>query len=302
MLTPIDTVIARVRAVYSSWGRDTSPEQMRADWDLLFGAAPVDAAIEHEVLSGVPVARITAPGANPKRLFLYFHGGGYLVGSSRSHADLVARISAVADATGLCVEYRRAPEHQFPAPVDDALAVCAELTRRGVDLGRTAFLGDSAGGNLALATALALKDRGETLPGALVLLSPWTDLEARGESYRTRAEADPIHQRRMVLAMASRYLGDADPAQPLASPLNADLSGLPPMLIQVGDRETVLSDATDLQAAADKAGVEAELQVWDEMIHVFQQFSQDLPQAREAIADIGRFLAPRLDEVREARP
>ncbi|MGE0596192.1 MAG: alpha/beta hydrolase [Hyphomonadaceae bacterium] len=302
MLTPLDRVIARVQAVYGGWKRDTSPAQMREEWDALFGRAAVDAAIEPDVFAGVAVSRVTATGADPRRAFLYFHGGGYLVGSARSHADLIARISAAADATGLCVDYRRAPEHAFPAPIDDALAVCQELTRRGVDLGRVAFVGDSAGANLALATTLALRARGQPTPSALVLMSPWTDLQARGESYRTRADADPIHQRRMILAMAARYLGDADPAQPLASPLNADLSGLPPMLIQVGDRETVLSDSIDLEAAAQRAGVDVRLQVWDGMIHVFQQFGEDLPEARAAVADIGRFLKPRLGAIKEQRP
>ncbi|GAD58638.1 MULTISPECIES: alpha/beta hydrolase [Brevundimonas] len=301
MLSSIDQVIARVQATYSTWKRDTSPDQMRADWEALFGGVRIDATIEEDRLASVPVTRIAAKPSDPARLFLYFHGGGYLVGSPRSHADLIARISFAAGATGLCVAYRRAPEHQFPAPIDDALAVCEALDRRGVDLRQVAFVGDSAGGNLALATVLALKARASALPAAVVLLSPWTDLEALGESYETRKDKDPIHQRRMILEMSGRYLAGADPAQPLASPLNGDLTGFPPVLIQVGDRETVLSDAVNLNAAALAAGVESHLHVWDGMIHVFQQFSEELPEARAAIDEIGRFLKPRLGATKEVR-
>ncbi|OHC94290.1 MAG: esterase [Sphingomonadales bacterium RIFCSPHIGHO2_01_FULL_65_20] len=301
MLTPIDRVIARVLAVYGGWRRDTPPEAMRQDWDNLFGRQPDDARLEAERLDGVDAVRITAGDADPDRLFVYFHGGGYLVGSPRSHADLIARISAATGATGLCLGYRRAPEHVFPAALDDALAACRALTARGVDLNKVAFVGDSAGGNLALAATLALRGAGERLPAAVVLLSPWTDLEAKGESYVSRSAADPIHQRGMILAMAGRYLAGADPAQPMASPLNAELSGLPPILVQVGDRETVLDDSRNLVAAARSAGVEARLQVWAEMIHVFQQFPEDLTEAREAVAEIGRFLSPRLGRIKEVR-
>lgn len=301
MLTPIDRVIAKVLAVYGGWRRDTSPEAMRRDWDDLFGREPDNATVEADRLGGVDAVRITAAGADRDRLFVYFHGGGYLVGSPRSHGDLIARISAATGAAGLCLVYRRAPEHVFPAAIEDALEACRGLMDRGVDLSQVAFIGDSAGGNLALATTLALRDAGEPLPGALVLLSPWTDLEAKGESYRTRASADPIHQRGMILGMAGRYLAGADPAQPLASPLNADLTGLPPLLVQVGDRETVLDDSRNIVAAARAAGVDARLQVWAEMIHVFQQFPEDLAEAREAVADIGRFLSTRLGPIKEVK-
>lgn len=301
MLTPIDRVIAKVLAVYGGWRRDTPPETMRQDWDSLFGRQPDNARLETDRLGGVDAVRITAAKADVDRLFVYFHGGGYLVGSPRSHADLVARISETTGATGVCLAYRRAPEHVFPAPIEDALEACRALVSRGVDLSKTAFVGDSAGGNLALATALALRDAGEPMPAALVLLSPWTDLEAKGESYVTRASADPIHQRAMILAMAGRYLAGADAAQPLASPLNADLAGLPPLLVQVGDRETVLDDSRNLVTLARSAGVEANLQVWAEMIHVFQQFPEDLAEAREAVAEIGRFLSPRLGHIKEVK-
>lgn len=290
MLSPVDRVIQRVRSVYSGWGRGVSVIRMREDWDRLFGG---DAQIisTPDVIGRVPVAWVAAEGASRERVFLYLHGGGYQVGSIASHSELAFRISAASGATALLVDYRLCPEHHFPAPIEDVLAVCDGLVERGLSVETTSFIGDSAGGNLALASVLALRERGSSLPASLVLLSPWTDLQARGESYRTRADSDPIHQRNMILKMAAAYLGDADGADPLASPLNADLRGFPPMLIQVGDRETVLSDAEDLAAAADRAGVSVELQVWPGMIHVFQQFPADLAEARDAIEAIGAFLS-----------
>lgn len=290
MLNPIDEVIARVLAVYRGWGRDVTVQKMRQDWDGLFGASAASIPMRADTLGGVPVAWIAAEGADPRKVFVYLHGGGYQVGSIVSHADLVARISAASGATGLIVDYRLAPEHRFPAPIDDVLAVWGALADRGLNVGDIAVVGDSAGGNLALASAIALRERALPLPVALVLLSPWTDLEARGASYETRAAADPIHQRKMILNMAAGYLDGADASGPLASPLNADLTGLPPMLIQVGDRETVLSDSGDLAEAARRAGVPVQLQVWPEMIHVFQQFPDVLPEAIQAVDAIGAFL------------
>lgn len=291
---PIDGVIENVRRTYARWRRDTPVETMRADWDELFWSDAMGIAQKPVSAGGVDAAWIVAPDAAHNRVFLYMHGGGYRVGSVRSHHDLVARISAASGAAGLSIDYRRAPEHRFPAPIEDAVRAYEWLIAEGFTPDRIAFIGDSAGGNLALAAVLALREKGANLPAALALLSPWTDLELRGESYRTRADCDPIHQRAMLAATAAGYLGGADPADPLASPLNADLSGFPPMLIQVGDRETVLDDARNLAAKAQAAGVETQLEVWDGMIHVFQQFPDELSEAREAIANIGAFLRSRL--------
>lgn len=291
MLSPIDEVTARVLAVYGGWGRNVTVQKMREDWDGLFGADAARAPIRADTIGGVPVAWVAAGGADPGRIFIYLHGGGYQVGSIESHADLVERISAASGMTGLIIDYRLAPEHRFPAPIDDVLTVWAALADRGIDVTEISMVGDSAGGNLALASVIALRERGRALPSALVLLSPWTDLEAKGASYETRAAADPIHQRKMILNMAGAYLNGADAADRLASPLNADLSALPRMLIQVGDRETVLSDSEDLASAARQAGVSVSLQVWPGMIHVFQQFPDVLPEAREAVDAIGAFLS-----------
>ena len=189
----------------------------------------------------------------------------------------------------LTLDYRLVPEHPFPAAVMDAQAAYSWLCNQ-VPSGQLALAGDSAGAGLALATMLAVRDSGMPMPAAAVLMSPWTDLTASGPSYQERAAADPLNQRAALGAMARGYLGGADPADPMASPWFGDLHGLPPLLLQVGSREIVHSDAAMLAARARTACVEVEFQEWDGMVHVFQQFPAELPQASEALAATGRFL------------
>jgi len=203
----------------------------------------------------------------------------------------------------LAINYRLAPEHRFPAPLEDALAAYRWLLDQGLKPECIAFAGDSAGGNLALACLLSLRERGLPLPAAGVLMSPWTDLAATGASYTSRSDVDPIHQRPMIVALAKNYLGeDGDPCNPLVSPLYADLTGMPPLLIQVGDRETVLDDSTMFADKARAAGIDVELQVWDGMIHVFQMFGEELAEARQAIDSIAKFLDKRLPMNAEREP
>lgn len=298
MTTPIDNVIARVKAVYGRWGRDTTVAQMRADWDELF-SAPSEADIQAVDAAGVPCQWITAPGARTDRVVMYFHGGGFQVGSLASHRELMACISAAAGARVLGVGYRLAPEYRYPAPLEDALAAYGWLRSRGLGPAHIAVAGDSAGGGLGLSLLLALHRRGESLPAAYWGLSAWTDLTASGKSYQTRASLDPIHQQPMIVAMARNYLGRmGDSTDPLASPLFAapeEFAALPPMLLQVGERETVVSDSEEFAGKAVAAGAKAELQIWPGMIHVFQQFPDMLPEARDALAEGGRFLAARFD-------
>jgi acetyl esterase/lipase len=294
---PVEAVIARVKATYGRWRRDTPAERMRADWDALFNAKG-DAESSDVQAAGVPCRWITAPGARTDRAIVYFHGGGFQVGSLDSHQELMARLSAQAGVRVLGVAYRLAPEHRYPAPLEDALAVLGWLRTQGLEPADVALAGDSAGAGLALSALLALQAQGRPLPAAAYLMSAWTDLTASGASYETRAAADPIHQRPMIQAMARNYLGgNAQPTDPLASPLFADarqLATLPPLLLQVGERETVQSDSEDFARRVREAGGRAECQVWPGMIHVFQQFPTELPQAREALAAGGRFLAAHL--------
>ena len=288
---PIDLAIARIRAVYRSWNRDTSVAQMRSDWDAAFGGSTAPVAYERVCAGGVDGEWISPANVPEDNAILYFHGGGFRLGSVTSHRDLMAQIALAGGCRVLAINYRLAPEHRFPAALDDALAAYGWMLDRGLKSENVAFAGDSAGGNLVLAAMLALRERGLPLPVSAVLMSPWTDLAATGPSYVSRAEADPIHQRSMILALAKNYLGgQGDPCDPLVSPLYADLAGLPPLLIQVGDRETVLDDSVMFADLARAAGVDVSLEVWDGMIHVFQMFGAELPEARQAIASIAGFL------------
>jgi epsilon-lactone hydrolase len=288
---PIDLAIARIRAVYRSWNRDTSVAQMRSDWDAAFGGSNAPVACERVCASGVDGEWIFPANAPEDKAILFFHGGGFRIGSVASHRDLIAQIALASGCRVLAINYRLAPEHRFPAALDDAIAAYGWLLDRGLKPGNIAFAGDSAGGNLALAAMLALRERSLPLPVAAVLMSPWTDLAATGASYVSRAEADPIHQRPMILALAKNYLGgQGNPRDPLVSPLYADLAGLPPLLIQVGDRETVLDDAVMFADLARAAGVDVHLEVWDGMIHVFQMFGAELAEAHRAIASVAQFL------------
>jgi acetyl esterase/lipase len=288
---PIDLAIARIRAVYRSWNRDTSVAQMRSDWDAAFGGSTAPVAYERVCAGGVDGEWISPANVPEDNAILYFHGGGFRLGSVTSHRDLMAQIALASGCRVLAINYRLAPEHRFPAALDDALAAYGWMLDCGLKSENVAFAGDSAGGNLVLAAMLALRERGLPLPVSAVLMSPWTDLAATGSSYVSRAEADPIHQRSMILALAKNYLGgQGDPYDPLVSPLYADLAGLPPLLIQVGDSETVLDDSVMFADLARAAGVDVSLEVWDGMIHVFQMFGAELPEARQAIASIAGFL------------
>jgi acetyl esterase/lipase len=301
-VTPVDRAIERLRAIYRNWSRDTSVAQMRSDWDAEFAGCSVPVSCRHVSAGGVDGEWIVPSDTPRDKAVLYFHGGGFRIGSVASHRDLIARIADASGCRVLAINYRLAPEHRFPAALDDALTAYRYLRDQGLRPSDLAFAGDSAGGNLVLAAMLAARDRGEPLAAAGALMSPWTDLTASGASYESRAESDPIHQRAMILALAKNYLGkDGNPRDPLASPLYADLAGLPPLLVQVGDRETVRDDATELVARARAAGVEVELQVWDGMIHVFQMFPE-IPQAREAIASLADFLRIHLHIDREKAP
>jgi monoterpene epsilon-lactone hydrolase len=300
---PVDLVIERIRRVYQSWNRGTSVAQMRSDWDTAFESCTVPVSCERVSAHGVDGEWIAPSGAYHDKAVLYFHGGGFRLGSVSSHRDLIARIADASGCRVLAINYRLAPEHRFPAPVEDAIAAYGWMLDQGLKPESIAFAGDSAGGNLVLAAMLGLRERGLPFPVAGALMSPWTDLAANGASYVSRANADPIHQRPMILALAKSYLGEGgDPRNPLASPLYADLAGLPPLLIQVGGRETVLDDSTQFAEKARTSGVDVELQVWDGMVHVFQMFAAELAEGRRAIGSIAQFMTRHLKMTADRRP
>ena len=240
-----------------------------------------------------PAEWLRPPGAVAGRVVLYLHGGGYVIGSPRSHRHLAAAIAAASQATGLLLDYRLAPEHPFPAAVEDATAAYRWLLEQGIAPGHVVVAGDSAGGGLTVAMLVALRDAGVPQPAGGVCISPWTDLTCSGASYRTRAQSDPIVTRPAIDSMAEAYLGATSPRTPLASPLFADLRGLPPLLIQVGSDEVLLDDAVQLANRAKAADVDATLEVWDRMIHVWHWFLPMLDEAPAAIDAIGRFVRAR---------
>jgi monoterpene epsilon-lactone hydrolase len=273
---------------------DGTLEERRALMDSFGQEAPDGTSVTAVDAGGVPAEWVVAPAADPDRVILYLHGGGYSLGSLDSHRRLVAHLSIEAKARVLNVDYRLAPEHPYPAAVDDAVAAYRWLLGQGVSADRIAISGDSAGGGLTLATLLALKDAGDPLPAAAVPLSPWTDLEGTGDSMRTRAAADLMIQPARLKETADLYANGADLRQPQLSPLHGDYAGLPPLLIQVGDAEVLLDDATRVAAIAEAAGVSVTLEVWDEMPHVFQAFVGLLPESDRAVARIGTWLQARI--------
>ncbi len=270
--------------------------EMRAGVEAMALAAqiPADVTCQAVDAGGVRGEWVIAPGADPGRVMLYLHGGGYTLGSINTHRDLASRLSRAAAARVLVIDYRLAPEHPHPAAVDDATAAYRWLLANGIQPSRLVVAGDSAGGGLTVATLVALRDAGVPLPAAGVCLSPWVDLEGIGESMTTKAAVDSMVQRDGLLKMAAAYLAGQDPRMPLAAPLYANLSGLPPLLIQVGTAETLLDDSTRLAERARKAGVDVTLEPWEDMIHVFQVFAMLLPEARQAIERIGEYVQQRV--------
>lgn len=238
---------------------------------------------------GIAAERILPRAASGDRHILYLHGGGYVGGSPEVYRPLVGRIAEAAGAELLCPDYRLAPEHPFPAALDDAVAVYEWLLAEGIAPQRLAVAGDSAGGGLAFALLLRLRDMGRPLPAAVAALSPWTDLALTGASLQLHAAADPMLHPQDVAPVANWYLAGADPRHPWASPLYGDPSGLPPALIQVGGDEILHDDAIRMADRLRAAGGIVELEVWPRMPHVWHLFAAVMPEARRAIGRIGRF-------------
>ena len=259
-------------------------------------APRLELEVEDIIAGGVPAEWLEVPGAAADRVVLYLHGGAYCIGSPATHRGLAASIAQAARARALVVDYRLAPEHPFPAAVEDAQAAYRWLLGEGVPPGRLALAGDSAGGGLLLALLASQRDAGQSLPAAGVCLSPWTDLAFSGQSWTTMAKRDLLLNRRTMGQMAQAYLGDTDPRTPLASPHYAGLEGFPPLLIQVGSDEVLLSDAQAFAQKAEAAGVAVDLEIWEGMYHVWHIGSGMVPEARRAIDQAGAWLQQRLVE------
>ena len=263
-------------------------ELLEAQWAELEARMAGPWASRAETIAGVPVIRYGAdPGALDARpVIVHLHGGAYIVGSPAASATMAVPVARRTGLPVVSVGYRLAPEHSCPAAVDDAAAVCRALAAEGRV---AAVFGESAGGGLTLATAVALRDAGATLPARLGLVAPWADLTCSGDTYRTLAAVDPILGALEPASWAAAYAAD-DTADPKASPLFADLASLPPCLIQVSTRDILLSDSCRLDIALRQAGTPSALQVWDGLWHVWQSVP-DVPEAQAALDDLAEFLA-----------
>lgn len=289
--TAVRTVM---RAMRQAMRNSTDPQQLRRGIDeacRLMPAPPAAARYESlEIAGGVAAVRVTYGDDEPERALLYLHGGGYIFGSSMTtHRDLLWRLAQVGRAAVLSVDYRLAPEHPFPAAIDDVVAAYRWLLERW-PAESLAIAGDSAGGGLALATLLRLRDEKTTLPAAAVLLSPWTDLAATGQSLIDNLDKDTVLPGDRLREGAELYLAGTDPHEPYASPLYGDPTGLPPILIQVGSDEVLLDDSQRLAQRLEEHDVPVVLDIWREMPHVWQVLAMFLPEGKLAIERIGYFL------------
>jgi epsilon-lactone hydrolase len=277
------------------------PEKARENFEAMLAGIPIpdDVTFENATLGGVPGRWSATPEALSGRVLLYLHGGAYVVGSSLGYRALSSALARSAQARGLAMDYRLAPENAFPAAVDDAVAAYRALLAQGTSPGSIAIAGDSAGGGLTVAMLIAARDAGLPMPAAALAISPWADLACSGASMLTRAAQDPALNRDGLLAMAGLYLNGALPESELASPLYGNLAGLPPLLIQVGSAEVLLDDSIRLAARAAEADVAVQLEVWPHMPHVWHAFAFQLSEGRDAIQAAGHFLAARFEKQQE---
>jgi len=271
-----------------------SIEELRAATERKALPAAADVTCIPVEAPGLRAEWSQTPGASAEHVLLFFHGGGYYRGSIAAMRELSSRLARMGGVRGLSAAYRLAPEHTFPAAVEDAVTAYRWLLEQGVAAGNVIVSGASAGGGLALALLLAAREQGLPLPAGAVVLSPWVDLTQSGETFATHAAADPVISKAYLDRFAGMYLGDADPMQPLASPVFGELAGLPPVLIQVGGAETMLDESRRFAAKARQAGVEVRLDEWPEMVHVWQACGMRVPEARDAIEQAGAWMRGRL--------
>ena len=276
---------------------DTSVDEQRRLLRELLSAQPLppDLTVTAATLGGVPTAEVTVDGVEPRHTVLYFHGGVYVLGDAALSADLAAQVGRRTSAKAISVDYRLAPEHPYPAAVDDALAAYEALLQSGTDPADVIFAGESAGGGLAVVTMVNARDRGLPLPAAAYAMSPYVDLTLSGETVKSRRDADPLLSPEALSARVADYTSGQDAGLPLISPIFADLSGLPPLIIQVGSHEVLLDDALRLARTAALADVEVTLDVVPGVPHVFQAYHPILDEAAAALDRAGQFLSARLD-------
>jgi len=286
------TIIKKLAALQMAGWSEGPIEAQRARQEKRIRRIPLAADIQCQAIDmeGVPAEWIAAPGAD-SGVILYLHGGAYTLGSINTARELAARLARATNTRALAVEYRLAPEHPYPAAIEDALTVYHWLLKE-VSHSRIIIAGDSAGGGLALAMLVALRDAGQPLPAGAVCLSPWTDLTLSGSSIQSKAAADPILDADSLAVYARYYAGEHALTSPLLSPLYADFRVLPPLLIQVGTEEILLDDAVSCADNAREAGVDVTLEIWDEMFHLFQMLPF-LRETKKAVEHIAAFVSHR---------
>ena len=291
-----------IKRLYGSWLKamgenpEMSLEQTRElfdEWGDITGEPGGVDYIEEEC-NGVPCMWAVPKGAALDRVLVCTHGGGYVVGSMYTHRKVFGHLAKAVGCRALILHYRRAPEHTHPAQVDDAVAVYEWLLGQGIKPEHTATTGDSAGGALCTSMLLAIRDRGLPLPAAGMPMSPYYDMEFKGKSMDTKADVDCLVSRAIAENMASTFLGEASPQDPLANPLYADLRGLPPLYIQVGEDETLLDDSLRFEEKARAAGLDIKVDVFPEMQHVFQFMAGRAPEADQAIQKMADWVKPRI--------
>jgi monoterpene epsilon-lactone hydrolase len=280
----------------SAFPPDSDVNEQRRLLNGLLSAQPLpaDVTVTAAALGDVPTAEITVDGIEPRHVVLYFHGGVYVMGDAFLAADLPSQVGRRTDAKVISVDYRLAPEHPYPAAVDDALAAYGALLHDGIAPSDIAFAGESAGGGLVVATLVNARDHGLPLPAAAFVMSPYVDLTLAGTTIETRREVDPLLSRELLQPRVTDYTSGRDAASGLISPVFADLSGLPPLLIQAGTHEVLLDDAVRLAGQAANADVEVTLDITPRVPHVFQAYHPILDEAAAALDRAGQFLSAQL--------
>jgi monoterpene epsilon-lactone hydrolase len=265
-------------------------EEARIHYDALGTPIAPDIHVEKVNIGHILSEIYTPPDCDPNRIMLYLHGGGFVFGSSKSHGGMVAEIARYAQCKVLFINYRRAPEHPFPAALQDSCAAYHWLRNQGYQSQCMSIAGDSAGGGLVLSTLLSLREQNYPLPGSAVCISPWTDQEFSGESYKTRKEMDPLIEERVCQLVSQSYLNGHDKQDPLVSPILADLSHLPPLFIQVGEREVLYNDAADLAQLAKQFNLDVTFEEWPDMVHVWHFYYKYLSDGIKAMQRVGKFV------------
>lgn len=286
------------RQYFKRLSANSDVRKMRTDFEAV-GSSSKSARgvqIRHAKISGVDCEWLVPEGCDAAPLIYYLHGGAFAMGSPRTHRRMLSYIARKAGMRALLPDYRLAPEHPFPAALEDATDVYRSLIKDGNDADKIAIGGDSAGGNLAVATMLAVRDSGDALPVACFLMSPWLDLACQGDSFVTNVTRDPWFRVEDAPGIIAHYCSEFDTKNPLVSPVYGDATNLPPTLIQVGDIELLLSDSIRLADKLSAAGGDITLQVWPDMWHVFQYFIGRMPESKKAITDIAHFLRSEMPE------